>query len=409
MVQFFRGAPDPRKELVGQLGSALGMGLGNALTTYQANKSLEDVLNNKEYSNLPTSEKMGKLEQALRPYGETGQRYLAQRLAVEQQRNMEQQQKSQDKQAKEQSKVLGKLLNNQPVSEEERSMLSPEQQIAFAKHQAAINKQPKLPVSQQPIDPDQLKRIKDTRELPEFQNASPTKKYQMLTENGVSSPLAEAESKISAEEQKIKEKGELTKRKEEIEFHKESQKYDEDLLKKTVIAKKQIDTIKDIDKALNTGNVRPTSISNLFKGFGKIGNKISEAYLNKDEATLLSSIPQLLEGWKEVFGVRLSDADLKVLQDKLPSIGKDKEANKVIINVMKKYAQDTLLRSKIAESIKKENKGLRPLDYASTVEKRYDEMTQQVEVINPNTGKKISIPAYQLSDAIKKGARLANE
>lgn len=198
-------------------------------------------------------------------------------------------------------------------------------------------------------------------------------------------------------------------RKEEIEFHKETQKYDEDLLKNTRIAKNQQETIKSIGKAIDSGNVKPGSWANIFKGFGTIGDKLSNAILNSDEATLQASIPALLEGWKEVFGVRLSDADLRVLQDKLPDIGKSPDVNKSILKIMSKYSEMTLLRQKIASEIKKNNKGLRPLGYVEQIEERFDEMQKPVKVINPRTGNTIEIPAHKVSDAINSGARLANE
>lgn len=224
----------------------------------------------------------------------------------------------------------------------------------------------------------------------------------------VSEP-AKAELKRRQEERTLNQKTAKSTRDEELQFHKESEKYDEELLKQTKIAKKQVDTVNDIDKAIESGNVSPTSLANIFKGFGKIGDKISEALLNKDEATILASIPQLLEGWKEVFGVRLSDADLKLLQDKLPSIGKTAEANKAIVKVLKKYADMTLLRSSIAKEIKAANKGLRPLGYADKIEQRFDEMVMPVKIINPTNGRTIEIPAYKVSDAIKAGGKLANE
>jgi hypothetical protein len=198
-------------------------------------------------------------------------------------------------------------------------------------------------------------------------------------------------------------------RKEKMEIHKESKEYDQDLINKTKVAKGQIETLKDIDKAIKSGNIKPNSIANIFKGMGVIGDKISQAVLNKDESTLLSSIPQLLEGWKDVFGVRLSDADLNLLQDKLPSIGKNQEANQSVLRVLKKYADMTLLRSQIADDIKEKNSGFRPLGYANQIEQRFDEMVQSVKIVNPNNGKLMEIPAYKLSEAIKSGAKLANE
>lgn len=195
-----------------------------------------------------------------------------------------------------------------------------------------------------------------------------------------------------------------------LDYHKESAKYDDELLKNIKTAKKQIETVGDIEKVIQSGNVKPSSWSNIFKGLGNpITDKIGEALLNGDEATLQASIPALLEGWKEVFGVRLSDADLKVLQDKLPSIGKSPAANKAILNILKKYGKQTLLRGQISKEIKDKNKGLRPLDYAQQIETRYDEMIAPVKIINPTNGRTIEIPAYELSDAILGGAKLANE
>ena len=215
--------------------------------------------------------------------------------------------------------------------------------------------------------------------------------------------------KQKSDKEEIERKNKAANRKEQIEFHKESAKYDEDLFEKAKIAKNQQQTITEIDKALDSGNVKPSSIANVFKGMGKIGDKISEAVLNSDEAALLASIPTLLEGWKEMFGVRLSDADLRLLQDKLPSIGKNPKSNKAVLKILKKYSDATLLRSKIASDIKSKNGGLRPLGYADRIEERYDEMVKPVKIINPNNGNTIEIPAYLLSDAMASGATLADE
>ena len=211
------------------------------------------------------------------------------------------------------------------------------------------------------------------------------------------------------EDKKLEYEKEKQKRNEEIKFHQETQKYDEELTKSTQVAKKQLDAINDIEKAVKSGKVKPTSWTNIFKGFGTIGDKLAEAVQNQDEATILASIPQLLEGWKQVFGVRLSDADLRVLQDKLPSIGKSPEANLAITRIMKKYGEIALLRQQIGKEIKDKNNGLRPLGYADKIEARFDEMTAPVKIISPNSGKIIEIPAYKVSEAILAGAKLASE
>lgn len=220
---------------------------------------------------------------------------------------------------------------------------------------------------------------------------------------GVKGPIGEY-AKVRLEETRETNK---IGREEKLAFHKETQGYDEELRKKTASARATITSLDDIEKALKSGKVKPSSMANILKGFGKIGNKLSEAFLNGDQAAIIASIPQLLEGWKEVFGVRLTDADLALLQDKLPSIGKSEEANRSVINVMRKYAKKTLLREKIARDIKRENGNYRPAGYADLIEDRYEAMNAPVKIINPNNGKVIEIPAYELDAALSKGAKLA--
>jgi len=220
---------------------------------------------------------------------------------------------------------------------------------------------------------------------------------------------AEAELKNLDKEEDLARDRAKEARREEIEFHKESAKYDDDLIEKSKVAKKQIESFNDILDSIDSGNVTQKSAANLFKGFGKVGDKVAEWLENPDQAKFLTAIPQLLEGWKDVFGVRLTDADLKILQDKLPSLGKSPEANRAIVGVLRKYADQTILRSQIASEIKAGNGGLRPLGYADEIERRYDQALTPVEVINPNTGKKKTIPAYKVPDALKAGGRLSNE
>jgi len=198
-------------------------------------------------------------------------------------------------------------------------------------------------------------------------------------------------------------------KKHEWNIHSESQKYDEEIQHNARTAKKQVMAVQDIEKAVASGKVKPSSWTNIFKGFGVIGDKIANAIMNKDEATLLSSIPQLLEGWKQVFGVRLTDADLRLLEDKLPGLGKSQEANKAVLKIMKKYSDQTLLREKIASEIKSKNKGMRPLDFANKVETRFDEMTMPIKIKNPHTGNVIEVPAYKVGDFIEDGGVIVNE
>ncbi len=270
-------------------------------------------------------------------------------------------------------------------------------------------KDPKQTQASRPIEPEQLENIQKVRNNPEFQKASSAKKYQMLTDAGVSRENAKAESEVFAEEEKLGKEEKKISRKEELEFHKESDKFDEELNKSAKGAKNQLESIKNVEKALGKGGDSRKTLANVFRGMGTVGQKISDALLSKDQATIQASIPDFLEGRKELFGVRLSDADLKLLQDKLPDMGKSPEANTAILKLMKKYSQKSVLRQEIGAQIKKANGGLRPLGYADKIEERFDEMMAPVQVRNKKTGRIVDIPAYQVSEAIKAGGELVSE
>jgi len=270
-------------------------------------------------------------------------------------------------------------------------------------------KEPKKTQASQPIDPDQLKIIKDVRNSPEYKAADGLEKYQLMTDAGVSKENAQAEADIATKQSDITTKTTQEARKEAIKFHDETKDYDTKLLNEYKVSKKQNEIIKDVEKALDSGQVNPKSLANIFKGMGAVGDKLSEGLLNKNEAVIKSAIPEFLEGRKELFGVRLSDADLRLLQDKMVDIGKTPEANKAILRLMKKYAKAANLRYKIGKEIKGANQDLRPLGYADKIEERYEQMMTPVKIRNPSTGNVVEIPSYEASDYIKAGGELVNE
>lgn len=223
---------------------------------------------------------------------------------------------------------------------------------------------------------------------------------------------AKAELQRKQEEKKLIEEQRKQDRKEALEFHKESSSYYERILDEGEKAQRQIESLSDIEGDIKAGKVKPTSLANVFKGFGAIGDKISEALLTGEEAKIGGILPYLLEGWKAVFGVRLSDADLRVLQDKLPSIGKSPEANLAVIKIMQKYGKQTQLRSKIARDIEKNNGGLRPPGFRNMVEEAFQQSVQMVPIIRPKKNPNdpdviINIPLFELPAAIQSGGRMA--
>lgn len=172
-------------------------------------------------------------------------------------------------------------------------------------------------------------------------------------------------------EKKAKSAEALQKRKEELEFHKESKAYDEEIRESAKRAKAQEKAFKDIAESIK-GGVKPGSVYNILKDLGTVGDKIAKAFKTGEQGQFEAALPILLEGWKEVFGVRLSDADLLILQNKIPDVGNSPEANEAILKILQKYTKAPLMREKVASEIKKANKGLRPLGYEDQVEAETD-------------------------------------
>ena len=301
-------------------------------------------------------------------------------------------------QEKKRSAIISKALRGEASKEEIDSLPVKDQLDVFRVTKPP--KEAKKTQASQPIDPEQLDIIKKIRENLKYSRATPSQKYQMMTDAGVSRENAKAEADVSTEEFKSEKEEEERREKRNYDYHKESKDYDEDLTKKFKSAQREYDTIKDLKKKIK--NVNPTNMSNLLKGFGTIGDKLAKAFLSKDQAAIKAAIPEFLEGKKEIFGVRLSDADLKIVEDKLPDIGNTQEANEIILNMMKKYAEQSMLRFRIGKEIKQKNKGLRPLGYDDIVEERLSDMVSPVEMIKPN-GELTEVPSYHVSGAVERG------
>lgn len=245
---------------------------------------------------------------------------------------------------------------------------------ALAERISRPEKQEKINQADRPRDPEQQRLIDEVTETEQYKNASPGQREKLLGRKGVSNSNIESTIKSEIEDEKLAKEERRFDQKQAYAFHKDSEKYDELIEKEAKAAKHQLAAIGDVEKSVE--NVSPTQLSNVFKIFGAPGKMVSDALLSKDQAKIQASIPAFLEGRKELFGIRLSDADLKLLSDKMIDIGKSPEANKEILRLAKKYAGLSMLRSEIGREIKRNNNGLRPLDYSQQVEEQYDERSK---------------------------------
>lgn len=101
----------------------------------------------------------------------------------------------------------------------------------------------------------------------------------------------------------------------------------------------------------NKKNWGPLDWDNLVSKFGIPGAASPEA--QEFQAATLG----YLTGEKSRFGVRLSDADLKLIQNKLPDIARTKEGNEAILNLKESEFMFKTLESQAQQNVLKRNKG----------------------------------------------------
>lgn len=190
--------------------------------------------------------------------------------------------------------------------------------------------------------------------------------------------------------------------------HEESKEYDEEIRKSVKRTKQQVEAVKDIREALKSGKVKPGAVSNVFRNLGSVGDKVANAFKNAEQGKVEAAIPLLLEGWKEVFGVRLSDADLRLLETKLPDIGKSPEANNAVLDILEKYSKAPLLRGQVASEMKEKNSGFRPMNYADLVEKEVENRLHAQEPVRVRApdGNVYNVPRNQLEAALANQGQL---
>lgn len=98
------------------LGMSLGKGLGSALNTHFANRSLDAVLHDKALEGAPLSKKLETASSALAPYGDVGKELFQRRVGIAGQEEQEKKGKS-----------IGRLTRGEALSDEDWSRFTPKE------------------------------------------------------------------------------------------------------------------------------------------------------------------------------------------------------------------------------------------------------------------------------------------
>jgi len=126
-------------------------------------------------------------------------------------------------------------------------------------------------------------------------------------------------------------------------------------------------------KAIASGNVGTKGIGGLKRAFFK-GSKWEEYFKNEDHALLEAAALEDFSGMKDMFGTRLSDADLKVVSGKVVSPYKSNEANLAIIDYREFQDRMKIAKAEVADQIIEENGGYKPYDFSKQIRQRMGEL-----------------------------------
>ena len=345
-------------QLSDALGMSLGKGLGNALNTHFANRSLNSVLHDKALEGAPTSKKLQALHSALAPYGKKGQEILAQRMQIEQQ-----------EQAEKAKSVLAKALTyiqkNENVPEEILAQLANDIQLKiqdFSRSNRVADK-----IKQGMIDAGVDEQIaenqadliraseKGTGQTYAIQGAidlinrfRQTPQTEAFTQNSPSGHF----SKINPEfEFPLPEKVEgLTPKERAALKHENSQQnikiYNENIADKRAFEEdkysfaKMLQLNPNISTGIKKWNINP-----------KTGDIILPAFATPEERQFSKLIVRQLRNAKNTFGAKVSNFESEVFLEAFPGLADNPKAREAILKDLQLVNQLNLLHTNALDEV----------------------------------------------------------
>lgn len=211
-------------------------------------------------------------------------------------------------------------------------------------------KEAKKTQASQPIDEDQLKRIKHVRELPEFKAASPAIKYQMFTDYGVSKENAKTEADIFASEGEPNKERDITLAKKQAEA--DFAFVDQEVKKIPELFNRQntIEAASALNEEGVTGNLwdqamqKAGLLSFTSKGFREFSSYAKDAVKNQNI--------------KAVIGSQISQLEFGFFRDATISERFSKEANKQILKKEALAVRYEKLYADITKNLVEKNGGV---------------------------------------------------
>lgn len=229
---------------------------------------------------------------------------------------------------------------------------------------------PKPTQASQPIDPDQLRRIQHVRSNPAFESASPSKKYQMLTDSGVSKENAKAEADIAAAEEKPRQERETVLARKQAEN--DAAFYDE-----------QVSAIPRLFRTQET--LDRAAVLNEEGATGKIWDDAMQAvgllqYTTDGRREFASYAKEMVKNQniRNIVGSQISQMEFGFFRDATISERFSKEANRQILKKEEAALRYERLYATIAKEIVDQNNGQIPVNLQQKVNDKFADQSQKI-------------------------------
>lgn len=426
MVQIHNLPAKRRGVLAEVLGESLGKGLGEFGNAYFANKALEGVMNDPSLKNASSSERMSRLESALRPHGELGEGVFKKHLQIElladqeKKRKMAIQQQQAENQAFQAHGInlngvsdpqLRKTLVGQALKQREQESLMKslfgESSQSQEQEGGMDDQQMQRPVPMGPpsnLNPQQgfqprgiMQPMQNPQEALQQAPPMPTqitpKKQQSYAERfppQVLAALAVKSPPLAAQIQRS------------IDFEQRQQQNSPEVIRDKQIAKAQSSADVKYNQTLaetsKQHELKEKSLSNLEKlnrqgvtgkPYEKLLEKMGLVNLTSEgRREFAADVKHLITDIRSILGGQFSNFEFSTILNAYPSADFSKEANNAIIKNLKDFQDIKTQEVKIAERLKKENGGEIPYDFQSKVNEGVRQYAQsKMASIKENTSK----------------------
>lgn len=160
----------------------------------------------------------------------------------------------------------------------------------------------------------------------------------------------------------------------------ETKSYREGIEKQGEGAERSLQTLKKLDKLIDSGKLANPLIASLAKKYDFVG------LLSPESQLFEKTMGEFLPSMADTYGARVTNQHERIFLNTLPRLQQTESGKKLLVDVLKKKSEADSIKYKIEREILKETRGIPPLNLRDMVEERskpelernYDEVIDMI-------------------------------